>query len=241
MAKSGQIDLKQAQLFIRDGYANVGAVNLIAGYAAGLATMVVDEIVGVIPTGATFTLVGDDTIYEVVSHIETSGHTTSLTFVPALVEPAVDGQVITFLANSIEVRIGEGNLTYDQKKPREYKKDRGRLYLVRNADEVELEVAFDFVWDHIVGSTGDPITIEEALTGEGRASYWVSSSTEACEPYAVDLVVLYTPECEDIEPEQIIFRDFRHDSMNHNMKDGTVACKGASNRTKPEATRLAVA
>lgn len=241
MAKPGYIDLKQAQIFISDGYGNVGAVNLLAGYAIGLATMAVDEIVGVIPTGATFTLAGDETIYEVLSHTETSSHTTSITFAPGLVEAAVDGQVLTFLPNSIEIRVGDGNLTYDKKKPREYKKNRGRLDLVRNADEEQMDVAFDFVWDHIIGSTADPVTVEEALDGTGRAAHWVSSSTEACEPYAVDIIVLYTPICEDVEPERIVFPDFRYDSLKHDLKAGTVAASGACNALEPTVTRLAIA
>jgi len=241
MARPGYIDLKLADIFISDGYGNVGAVNLLAGYAIGLATMAVDEIVGIIPTGATFQLTGDETIYEVVSHTETSTNTTSITFIPGLVEAAIDGQVITFLPNSIEIRVGDGNLTYDKKKPREYKLDKGRLYLVRNADEAPMDVTFDFVWDHIIGSTGDPITVEEALDGTGRASHWVSSATESCEPYAVDITVLYTPDCEDVEPEKIVFEDFRYDSLKHDIKAGSVACTGACNRVAPTVTRLAVA
>jgi len=237
----GQIDLKQAQIFIQDGYTNAGAVNLLAGYTAGATVMAVDAITGIIPTGTTFTILGQDTEYEIVSHVETSGNTTSVTFIPALTDAVADGAVITFKPHRIEVRIGEGNLTYSEKVTREYKKDRGKLDVVRDGDEEQLEVSFDFVWDHIIGSSGDPITIEEALKQMGAASDWVSSSTEACEPYAVDLIVLHTPLCEGEEREQLVFPDFRYDSLDHDLKAGTVACKGACNVTRPIVTRLPVA
>lgn len=238
---NGFIDLKQAQIFIQDGYTNAGAVNLVAGYNIGDTTMVVDTIDGIIPTGTMFTVTGDNTEYEVLSHTETSGDTTSITFTPGLVAAATDNAVITFHPHKIEIRIGEGNLTYSEKVDRQYKKNRGRLDVVRNGDEQQLEISFDFVWDHIIGSTGDTVNVEEALKQIGNAADWVSSATETCEPYAVDLIILYTPICSDVEKEQIIFEDFRYESLDHNLKDGTVACKGSSNRTLPTITRIAAA
>lgn len=237
----GQIDLKYAQLFIRDGYTNAGAVNLVGGYTTGLTSMAVDNVVGIISTGTVFTLAGDATEYEVLSHTETAGNTTAITFTPGLVAAATDDEVMTFHPHQIEVRIGEGNLTYSEKIDRQYKKDRGRLDVVRNGDEQQVDVSFDFVWDHIIGSTGDPVNVEEALKAIGNASDWVSSATESCEPYAVDLIVLYTPICAGVAKEQIVFEDFRHESLDHNLKDGAVACKGASNRTLPTITRIAAA
>ena len=236
---NGYIDLKQAQLFIQDGYSASAAVNNASGYTTGATTMVIDGIAAIVATGTEFTLAGDDTVYVVTAHVETSSHTTSLTFAPGLVVAATDNEVITFLAHKVEVRIGEGNLTYTQKKTREYKKNRGKLDVVRNADEDQLDVSFDFVWDHLVSTTGEEITIEEALDGKGAAASWVSSSTETCEPYAVDLIILYTPICSTVEPEKIIFPDFRYDTLEHNLKDGTVNCKGSCNATTPVITRIA--
>jgi len=237
----GFIDLKQAQLFIRDGYTNAGAVNNALGYTTTSTTMAVDGITGIIPTGTVFTLAGDDTEYEILSHTETTGNTTSVTFTPGLVIAATDNEVITFHPHQIEVRIGEGNFTYDKKRSRQYKKNRGRLDVVRDGDEEQLDITFDFVWDHIIGTSGDPVNVEEALDGIGNASSWVSSATESCEPYAVDLIILYKPICTSEDWEQIVFEDFRYESLNHNLKEGTVACKGSCNRTTPTITRIAAA
>jgi hypothetical protein len=235
------IDLKQAQLFIVDGYSNAGAVNHTSGYTTTTTTMAVDSITGVISDGTTFTVAGDETVYEVIDHAETSGNTTSITFTPGLVVATTDDEVITFQPHQIEVRIGEGNFTYTDKVDRQYKKNRGRLDTVRNGDEQQMDVAFDFVWDHIIGATDDPITVEEALKGINNASNWVSSSADPCEPYAVDLVILYTPVCTGVDAERIVFEDFRYESLDHNLKDGSVSSKGSCNRTLPVVTRQAAA
>jgi hypothetical protein len=233
-----EIDLKQAQIFIRDGFSKVGAVNNAAGYAIGITSMAVDSFTGIIPTGTVFTLTGDTTEYEVLTHTETSTNTRSITFAPGLIAAAIDDQVITFSPHQLEVNIGDGNFTYERKMPRQYKKNRGRLSHVKNADEEQLEVNFDFVWEHIRSSTNDPVTIEEALTKEGNASTWVTSSADPCEPYAVDLVILYKPICENEQWEKLVFEDFRPETLNHNLKDGAVACKGACNRLAPTVTRI---
>jgi hypothetical protein len=233
-----EIDLKQAQIFIRDGYSNAGAVDNVAGYPIGATSMAIDTITGIIPSGTIFTLTGDDTEYEVLTHTETSGNTTSITFAPGLIVAATDGEVITFAPHQLEINIGDGNFTFERKLPRQYKKNRGRLDRVKDADEEQMEVNFDFVWDHIRSTTTDPVTIEEALTREGNASSWVSSSADPCEPYAVDIVIHYKPLCENEDWEKIVFEDFRPESLSHNLKDGAVACKGACNRLAPTVTRI---
>jgi len=210
---STQIDLKQTQVFIRDGFNAAAQVNLLAGYAIGLATMAIDNHVGVIPTGSTFKVGTDETIYEVISHTETSGSTTSITFAPGLVVAAVDGGPVVFQPNQIEVRIGEGNLTFEEKHPRKYVLNRGLLDSVKDDDQAPLDVTMDFVWDHIIG---DP-----------------------CQPYCIDLVVLYTPLCANVDPEQIVLPKFRYDSLSHDVKNGAVAMKGSCNVTKPIVTRIA--
>jgi len=233
------IDLKNANLYIRDGYANVAAVNDATGYTTGATTMTIDGTATAIPVGVTFTVAGQATIYTVLSRTPGTGATTSITFAPGLTGAAVDDDVITFKPNEIEVRIGEGNLAYELKREFEYKKNRGKLDYVRNGDETQLSVSFDFVWDHIVGATNDPVTVEEALHRDGNAAEWVSSDPDRCQPYAVDLVFVHTPPCGGNKAEQIIFPKFRYESLNHNSREGSVACAGACNVVRPIITRPA--
>lgn len=91
--------------------------------------------------------------------------------------------------NEIDVKVGEGTLTYTERVEREYTLDRGTLDLVRDGDEVPMEVRFDLTWEYItaqITSSGSPPTVEDALKNRLQASAWVSSDTDLCNPYAVD-------------------------------------------------------
>lgn len=235
-----QIDLKYAKIFVNDGTARTGAVNNSSGYAAAAVTMLVDTIVGIIETGTQFTVAGETGLptHTVTSHSQTSGNTTSITFTPGLVTGGVvDNAVITFGPNRLEINIGEGNFTYDEKRSIVYVRNRGRLSHTRLGDEDPVEVSLDFIWEHIISSAGDPVTIEEAIKGNGNASGWLSSATDKCQPYAVDMEIIYTPPCSTEEMETITLVDFRWEDMSHNFKDATVALKGKCNVTAVTAVR----
>jgi len=136
---------------------------------------------------------------------------------------------------SLEVKIGEGNLTYDEKKNMEYTKDRGALDTVREGDEEQMDVSFDFTWEFLkaVSTTGAGTpTIEDALKQRGEASDWVSSSSDECEPYAVDVEIHYAPDCGSELDEIITLPDFRYTSLAHDLRAGTVAVTGQCNATE---------
>lgn len=241
---SAYIDLKNCQFFVRGGLGttdSTGLVNLMAGYSIGATTMLVDAITGAIPTGSTFTLDGHATIYTVTSHIETSTNTTSITFTPGLVVAAVDNDPIAFYGPAVEANIGDGNLTYDEKRPLEYKKNRGKLDVVRLADEEPMDVNFAFAWTYLSSASTDVIpTLEEALKQEGLAAAWPSTGID-CEPYAVDLIIVNTPVgcgAADEKVEMITLPDFRWTSLAHDPKAGTITCQGTCNATKAIKDRL---
>jgi hypothetical protein len=146
--------------------------------------------------------------------------------------------------NSLEVRIGEGNLTYTEARNMEYKLNRGLLDEVREGDQIPVAVTFDFVWDYLKGpssasGSGGTPTIEDALKKRGGAADWVSSDADTCRPYAVDLVILYTPACATGDQEEIILSDYRYESLNHDLGAGTVASSGNCNITDATVTRAA--
>jgi len=143
--------------------------------------------------------------------------------------------------NSIEVRIGEGNLTYTENKEREYTLDRGNLDTVRNADDAPVDVSIDATWEFLRGKPGDVVpTIEEALKRVGVASSWVSSAADPCEPFAVDVVITYKPECEIGEThfEVITIADFRYETIEHDLDAGTLAVTGRANVTEASVVRV---
>ena len=143
-------------------------------------------------------------------------------------------------ANELQIKIGEGTLTYDEKRNMEYVKDRGVLDSVREGDEEAMDVSFEFVWEQLTAvstsGSGTP-TIEDALKQRGEASGWVTTSSDECEPYAVDVEVVHTPNCGSESAETILLPDFRWTSLAHDLKAGTVAVSGRCNAKEATITR----
>ena len=145
-------------------------------------------------------------------------------------------------AQEITVTIGEGNLTYSENVEREYVLDRGNLDTVRDGDDQPVQLSFDFTWEYITSSVsttgGDYPTVEDALKQAGDASDWVSSDTDACAPYAVDIEVTYAPTPSTCGDKEIItFADFRYETLDHDLRAGTVSCSGRANITKATVVR----
>jgi len=239
-----QFDLKKATIYLQDGYSEAGEVNNAGGYAQGATTMTIDGIVGAVPTGATFrvTVPGTtDNFYTVTAHTETLGNTTSITFTPGLVAAVVDNDDLTFYGKRLEIKVGEGNLTYDEKRNMEYKKDRGALDTVREGDEEPIDVRLDIQWEWLSSGGADIFpSPEEALKKEGLASSWLSSSSDPCEPYSIDIIISYDPDCSGVDGELITLEDYRWESLNHDLKAGTLATSGKCNRTRAIKERVTI-
>lgn len=238
----GQIDLKYAQLTIEDGTSHSGAVNLMAGYTAGATTMIVDTIVGIILTGTNFTIAGESgsPVHIVTAHSETSTNTTSITFTPGVAGTVADNTVLTFGPNILTLHIGEGNLEWTEKRNIIYVKDRGLLAYTRLGDEDPTDVSFEFIWDFLYSNTtgGEPPTMKEALTAKGACAGWLSSATDKCQPYAVNIRIYYTPPCAGVDIEDILIQDFRYEELQHSTKDAKVSVKGKANVQQVGSTRI---
>jgi hypothetical protein len=167
--------------------------------------------------------------------------TWELTFTPAIQSGQVpaDDAVITFYAQQIEIKIGDGNITYTENKNYEYETDRGQLDTVREGDEAPIDVNVDFVYEYITTGTSEPITPMDALKGIGGASDWFSSSADPCEPYAIDIEVEYTPPCGGAEIETTVFPDFRADAKEVDFGEASVSVTGRCNVVEPIVTRTA--
>lgn len=129
-------------------------------------------------------------------------------------------------SNEVEVKIGEGNVTWTEAQPREYKLNRGRLQgaTIRNADEVPIDVRFEFVYEYYTNtSTG---TLADALKRTGGCSTWESTDDDPCQPYCVDLVFVYNPDCESGDSEEITFNNFRWEELSADIRAGTISCSG---------------
>jgi hypothetical protein len=245
------IDLKNALVYLKDGSADVGNAAIVGATVRRAAAAGEDTVhttmTGNVKVNQTFTITGETgtpPTHTVRSFTQQAGNTTSITFYPPLTADVAAAAAMTIPllastgANILEVKIGEGNLTYSEKRNIEYRRNRGKLDTVREGDEEPVEVNFDFVWEYLRSDTGEPVTIEEALKKKGGAADWVSSSIDPCEPYCLDIEIRYHPPCDTAKDEIIVLEDFRWESLDHNLSDGAVACKGHCNITAPVVTRV---
>jgi hypothetical protein len=239
-----QIDLKHATIYIQDGYVGKAAVNgmlvnSMTGYTTGAVTMAVDGATGAVATGDRFTVAGDTVEHTITSHTESLSATTSITFTPGLGAAVLDNAIITWIAHQLEVNIGEGNCSYNEKRTIEYKKNRGKLGNVRQGDEDPVEVKIDAWWEFLRSVSGAVTpTIEEALKNIGPAASWVSSDSDLCRPYAVDIVILYVPPCSTEQKEKITLIDYRYETLEHDPKTGMLTTSGKCNVVEASVVRL---
>jgi hypothetical protein len=238
-----QLDIKNCNVYLRDGYsgaANVAStkVNNGAGYAIGVTTMTVDGATGAIVTGDYFTVGGRATRYQITAHSETLGATTSITFTPGLVTAALDDDDVDVAPRQLQIRIGEGNISWTEKRPIMYVKDRGVLDTVREGDEEPVEIKLDATWIFLKASTSQTPTIEDVLKKRGEASSWTTSGSDPCEPYCVDIVVEYTPPCTTEKLEVYTIRDFRYEELGHDLKAGQLSITGKANVVEVDVTRV---
>jgi len=238
-----RIELRDATIRIKDGLSGTALVNDMS-IMAGDSTLGVDTVAlnttltAQIPVGARFTIAGETgtPVHTVTARVGPNP-TTSITFTPVLATGVVDDAVITFQAQRIDIKIGEGNLTYTESKEFEYELDRGNLDTVREGNEVPVEVNLEFVYEFIRTGTNETVTPVDALKGIGGAAEWVSAAADQCEPYAVDLEIEHDPPCGSAQSETTLFPDFRHDTLEFDLSAATIAVTGRANVTSPTITR----
>jgi len=164
--------------------------------------------------------------------------TTNIVFTPALgAGTYVENGVVTFLPQQLDIKVGDGNITYTEHKEHEYLLDRGNLDSVREGKEVPMDVKLECVYEHITQGTGEVVSPMDALKGTGGAVEWVSASADLCEPYAIDLIALHTPPCGTSENERTTFPDFRADTKEVDFTKATIAVTGKCNVTEPVVER----
>lgn len=240
------VDLKFATVTLQDGSITASALTgfvSVGSTTSGSNTMTVGTGTGIIAAGRTFTVAGETgtPVHTVTSHVETTGNTTSIHFVPVMASTVSTGAALTIPSqtgpNELEIKIGSGNLSYTEKRNYDYRLDRGLLDTVREGDQAPVEVSLEFVWEFLRSTGSEPVTPEEAFKKVGAAANWKTSSSDPCEPYALNIIVLYHPPCGDTLDEKIVFNDFRWETLDHSYKDGQISVKGSCNVTDATVTR----
>lgn len=246
---------------------NLGAVDLMAGYTTGATAIAVEDFTNRLIPGSTLVFASHGTVYTIVSKTDTSNATTAIVITPpltagvadeevitvtplvttaiiispALVAMAAESAVITVGPHVLEVTIGEGNCTFDEKRALEYKLNRGKLDQVRLGDEAPVDVNFQFAWTFLSSKSGGTVpSVEEFFYKTGPAANYKTTGLD-CEPYAVNIIIEQTQPCasDDHPIERITLPQFRQTSLNHDPKAGTVTAQGTCNVTKVIRERLA--
>jgi hypothetical protein len=244
-----RIELRDCDIVLQDGLSGTAAINEpVTAPVATDTTVAIDTVVlntadtDKVPVGARFTIAGETTpvVHTVTARTPADAATTEITFTPALgAGTYVDGGVITFKPQELEIKIGDGNLTYTEHAEYQYLLDRGDLDSVREGNQVPMDVKVECVYEHITTGTSEQISPLDALKGKGKAAEWVSASADLCEPYCVHVLVRHTPPCGTSEREQTAFPMFRADSREINVKDATIAISGKCKATEPQVNRIA--
>ena len=124
-------------------------------------------------------------------------------------------------SEELTVRIGEGNITWNERRNVDYTRNRGVIAEVKLGDDEAVEVSFDFIWDWITSVSGDSVV--DALKGD--ADDWETAGG-SCEPWAVDLELSIEPtECGSTT-ETMTFDEFRWETLNADLRAGQISCTG---------------
>ena len=133
-------------------------------------------------------------------------------------------------SNELVVKIGEGNISWSEKREIQYSHNRGQVTEARLGDDQPCDVKFDFVWEWLSSLSGT--SVSEAINGE--ADGWVTTGDE-CEPYAVDLELkIYSPN--NVPMEIITFPEFRKSQLDYDLRAGAVSCSGQCKAGGPTVT-----
>lgn len=243
-----RIEMRDVTIYIQDGLAGTG--NLSSNGTANDTDLEVDTTVlnttttNLIPVGARLYIDGETTnlVHTVTARIPTDdGPTTNLTITPALGAGTYNsGNAeggITYIYQRVEINVGEGNLTWSETKEYEYLRNRGDLDTVKEGDEQPVEMSMEFVYDYIKTESGQTITPVDAIKQIGEAAEWVSSSADLCEPYCVDILAKHCVPCGTDEDEDVLFVDFRRESLDFDMDEATIAVSGRCNVSEPTVMR----
>ena len=164
--------------------------------------------------------------------------------------------------NFMIVKFGEGTFNFTIHKNMTYELDRGKLDDVRHGDEAPIDVSFGGKYESIMSAPAvsnpaipalrslyrNQLTIPEALRGkmfDGVTTHpWNNVNLErenwlTCTPYCVALELHndLRRECPDTTAlgEALLFRYFRAESIDPDMKAGTLSVTGKANILRPMA------
>jgi len=226
---------------IVDGAALTGATGSV-GLNMGVQTLVLNsDNTDLVPVGARFTIAGETgtPVHTVTARDNNSDDAATLrvAFTPTLASVVSESDVITWLPQRIEIAIGDGDLSWTEARDLIYDLDRDTLDTVRLGEDQPLEVELAFTFEYVTTQSGQQITPVDALKRINEATEWVSSSSDLCEPYAVDIYAVHCVPCGTDQDQDFLFEDFRYESLEYSVQDASIAVSGRCNVTDVTTTR----
>lgn len=242
-------------LAIGDGDTTLG-VDSITGRVPVGATFTIDGVTGTFTVTAT-TETGNDTteltftpalaagnlpVDDAVITFTNATAINSITISPPLaaasgLPTAGDDLVIT--GRCLNIKVGDGNVSWDETLNYEYEMDRGHIDAVVEGDDEPLSVTLDMVYEFVTAVTGSGVpTPEDVLKRRGEAADWITTGADACEPFAVDLEIDHQPPCDD-EHEITTFPEFRWDNVAHDIGQASLNVRARCNVIEPTTIRRA--
>lgn len=245
-----RIQLRDTTVFLQDGLSGTASINDASpADLSGVVTLDVNgatvslntDTTDLIPIGARFTAAGETAspIHTVTARTPSgAGPTTNIVFTPALASDISSTAVLTFLPQQIEIRIGDGDLSWTEAREVLYDLDRDILDDVRLGPEQPLELNAAFVFEWAATGSGEAISPIDAIKRINDAEEWVSSDTDQCRPYAIDVIVDHVVPCGTNQDQRFSFEDFRWDSLEYSIQDAAITLTGRCNRTDALVARL---
>ncbi len=226
---------------IIDGASLTGATGSV-GLNVGLQSLVLNSTnTDLVPVGARFTVAGEtgSPVHTVTARDNNAADAATLriAFTPTLASAVSESDVITWLPQRITISIGEGDLTWTEARELIYDLDRDLLDTVRLGADIPLEIDLAFTFEYVTTESGQAITPVDAIKRIGEATEWVSSSSDACEPYAVDIFVVHCVPCGTDQDQDFTFPDFRYESLDYSIQDASISVSGKCNVTDAVTTR----
>jgi hypothetical protein len=239
------VDDKDWETTIIDGAALTGTT-VSSGTSLGLQSISLNsDNTDLCPVGARFTIATETgtPIHTVTARDNDPGDAKTLRvdLDVAIASAVADTDAISFLPQRISIKIGEGDLSWTESRELLYDLDRDLLDTVRLGQEQPVEVDLAFIFDYVTTESGQEITPVDALKRIGEATEWVSSSSDLCEPYAIDIYVVHCVPCGTDEDQDFTFQDFRWESLEYSIQDASIAVSGRCNISSVPTTRSTIA
>ena len=239
------VDDKDWDTTIIDGAALTGTT-VSSGTSLGLQSISLNsDNTDLCPVGARFTIATETgtPIHTVTARDNDPGDAKTLrvNLDVAIASAVSDTDAITFLPQRLSIKIGEGDLSWTESRELLYDLDRDLLDTVRLGQEQPVEVDLAFIFDYVTTESGQEITPVDALKRIGEATEWVSSSSDLCEPYAIEIYVVHCVPCGTDEDQDFTFQDFRWESLEYSIQDASIAVSGRCNISSVPTTRSTIA